>query len=520
MLYCYTFQPTGRIMIADLILFCLVLTILFVIGVSLFQPRKGKIPGPPFLYGLRTVLASLRKNNLHVIAETWAKQYGDLVEVDAGLNKIVFINDPELVRRLFCDLEWRDITNDRPPTFMGEYICGNYMDILTANFSPGLTKRRKLFHNALKFYGEGVHTFESLMQKTTGELVGRIKQHEGNVPLFQEIVNYICFVVGVILKGENTTDADLDIIRDMNTNINKCFRFENETLMRYFPFLRFVPGLRIKKSVDDLMFSAKKTEENFFWKIRESSNRSDGKDSNDGGGIVACLLEMQKKMREENLPDAPSDAVVVNLIIDVLGGAYLSTASSLTSLFLNLIKNQKIQDRIHEEIEDVIGDEVPSFEHRRLMPYTEAAILESFRISSVSPFSVPHFANNDFTVDGRTVKKGSVLLQNTWYFHHSEDLWPDPWTLKPERFLDESGQLLDSNHPVRRNLIVFGTGRRICPGESLARSRVFLILVTLLQKYRFLPPSGVELPSSSPINWTPDIVFFSDPYMCKVEAKS
>jgi len=42
-------------------------------------------------------------------------------------------------------------------------------------------------------------------------------------------------------------------------------------------------------------------------------------------------------------------------------------------------------------------------------------------------------------------------------------------------------------------MIPFGMGRRQCPGESLAKMELFLILTTLLQKYEFLAVGEVDL---------------------------
>ena len=34
--------------------------------------------------------------------------------------------------------------------------------------------------------------------------------------------------------------------------------------------------------------------------------------------------------------------------------------------------------------------------------------------------------------------------------HHNEKYWEEPFSFKPERFLDEEGRLLPANHPTRK----------------------------------------------------------------------
>ena len=40
----------------------------------------------------------------------------------------------------------------------------------------------------------------------------------------------------------------------------------------------------------------------------------------------------------------------------------------------------------------------------------------------------------------------------------------------------------------------FGTGRRVCPGESLAKAELVLFLSIMLQNYSFVPGKGQENP--------------------------
>ncbi len=42
---------------------------------------------------------------------------------------------------------------------------------------------------------------------------------------------------------------------------------------------------------------------------------------------------------------------------------------------------------------------------------------------------------------------------NVWELNHDPDCWEDPWTFKPERFLDEQGQLVEPSHPNRRRWV-------------------------------------------------------------------
>ena len=47
----------------------------------------------------------------------------------------------------------------------------------------------------------------------------------------------------------------------------------------------------------------------------------------------------------------------------------------------------------------------------------------------------------------------SQIWCNTWEQNHDPDYWEDPWTFKPERFLDEQGHLVGPDHPNRRRYI-------------------------------------------------------------------
>ena len=47
-------------------------------------------------------------------------------------------------------------------------------------------------------------------------------------------------------------------------------------------------------------------------------------------------------------------------------------------------------------------------------------------------------------------------------------------------------------------VLSFGAGKRICPGEVLAKNRIFLFATCLFQKFKFLPSKGEKAPQHDP----------------------
>jgi cytochrome P450 len=57
-------------------------------------------------------------------------------------------------------------------------------------------------------------------------------------------------------------------------------------------------------------------------------------------------------------------------------------------------------------------------------------------------------------------------------------------------------RFIGSNGKIQKDekLIPFSTGKRLCPGESLAKAELFLFFAGLLQKFKFEPIDPDNLP--------------------------
>ena len=67
---------------------------------------------------------------------------------------------------------------------------------------------------------------------------------------------------------------------------------------------------------------------------------------------------------------------------------------------------------------------------------------------------LPHCAEEDTTLQGFTIPKGTTIFPNIWAVHHDQDLWIDPEVFRPERFLNDEGAVIQPEY-----YIPFSTGK-------------------------------------------------------------
>jgi len=71
-----------------------------------------------------------------------------------------------------------------------------------------------------------------------------------------------------------------------------------------------------------------------------------------------------------------------------------------------------------------------------LLDYTLAALKESLRLYSVVPV-VTRICEEDDDLGGTRIPAGTCVILSLQGVHHREDIWEDPLTYKPERFIGQ-----------------------------------------------------------------------------------
>ncbi|CAG7826328.1 unnamed protein product, partial [Allacma fusca] len=156
-----------------------------------------------------------------------------------------------------------------------------------------------------------------------------------------------------------------------------------------------------------------------------------------------------------------------------------------------LILHLDVQKKFQKEIDDVIGQSrQPSLTDKPKMIYAEALTCEVLRKSSLAPFGVFHTATENTTFEGFDMPEGTLIVSNQYYVHHDPKIWGDPENFRPERFISPEGRIQKKEY-----LIPFSIGKRVCPGETLARDSIFLFLTNLFQRFEIRADASKPMPS-------------------------
>jgi cytochrome P450 len=165
-----------------------------------------------------------------------------------------------------------------------------------------------------------------------------------------------------------------------------------------------------------------------------------------------------------------------------------------------LVLHRDVQAKAHRELDEVVGGNSQAVTESAApsLHYLQALLKEALRMHPPGPLlSWRHMAISDTYVDGHLVPAGTTAMVNQWAISRDPEVWDAPLEFRPERFLPGGEGQDVSVLGADGRLVPFGSGRRSCPGKSLAMTTVTAWMATLLHEFEWLPASdtgaGVDL---------------------------
>ncbi|XXG76071.1 hypothetical protein AAC387_Pa08g0500 [Persea americana] len=188
-----------------------------------------------------------------------------------------------------------------------------------------------------------------------------------------------------------------------------------------------------------------------------------------------------------------SDLQLKALISDMFVAGTDTSTSVVDWTMSELMRNSKLMQKVKDELKQVVGERIEGEyavreSHLSHLHYLQACIKESLRLHPPAPLLLPRQALEACEVMNYTIPKDCRVMVNAWAIGRDPNVWKDPLTFSPERFLNSSVDYKGKDF----ELAPFGAGRRMCPGLPLASRVIKLILASLIHTFDWSLPDGIQ----------------------------
>ncbi|KZC03879.1 Cytochrome P450 9e2 [Dufourea novaeangliae] len=205
------------------------------------------------------------------------------------------------------------------------------------------------------------------------------------------------------------------------------------------------------------------------------------------------MLQLMMDLKDKDGKRLPIEEITGQVFIFFLGG--FDTSSLLMCFAAHEIGcNPEVQEKLLAEIDEVNRktNGKPNYDAFSGMRYMDAVLDETSRMYMGAPF-LDRECVKKFELPPAgpglkpvTVKPGDVVWFLSGAIHKDPKYYPDPYTFKPERFLN--GEVSPYN------FLPFGIGPRNCIGKRFGQMQTKILLFYLLQQCKLEPSSKTMMP--------------------------
>ncbi len=367
------------------------------------------------------------------------ERYGDSFSVKfVGFERpMVMISDPAAIKALYTE------RHNLPPgrEVILEPILGS-RSLLLLEGADHLAHRRVMLP---PFHGERMRSYEPILSGIVAKEIDSwpLDEEFAIHPRMQAItLEAILRVVFGVAEGPR-----LERLRGLLTTLLEQTASPGAQLIglatRRFggkPWGKFEGAL---KEVDELLYA----------EIAEHRRREDLEDRDDMlSALILARFEDGGGLDDTDLRDQ---------LMTLLLAGHETTATALAWSFDLLLRHPRELTRLRDSLEAGEDD------------YLRATITESLRLRPVVPLAGRRLAT-EMVADGNTLPAGTDVTPAIWLAHTREDVYPEPFAFRPERFLEDG--------PDTYAWIPFGGGVRRCIGAAFAEFEMRIVLREVLTR--------------------------------------
>jgi len=369
------------------------------------------------------------------------QRYGDAFSLTfLGFERpMVMVSDPATIKSLYTER-----ANALPPgrNTILEPIVGS-RSLLIQEGAEHLARRRLMLP---AFHGERMRSYEEVVGEAIGAeidswpLGAEFPIHERMQAVTLEVILRAVFGVAEGPRLDRLRAMLATVLSETASPRAQLVGLATRRLGGRGAWARFEGQLR---EVDELLYA----------EIAEHRRLPDLEGRDD---ILSMLIGARFEDGEEM-----SDTELRDQLMTLLLAGHETTATALAWTFDLLLRNQPALTRLRESL--AAGEE----------DYLRATISESLRLRPVIPVAGRVLAA-ELAVGDLVLPPGTNVTPAIWLAHTREDVYPEPFAFRPERFLDEG--------PDTYAWVPFGGGIRRCIGAAFAEFEMRIVLREVLTR--------------------------------------
>lgn len=442
---------------------------------TIFPSHPLYPPGPkqhPILGNLRDFP---KKKWYHTFSE-WQQRYGDLIYMRLMGRDFLVINSFEDAQELFG--KRGNIHSGRGQQPMANKVQGWDWNVVGAEPGPFHTAVRGIFQKGIG--QQKIADYDGLIEEESRSLLDSLRNFQGDP--WTLVHGSTGAIVIKITYGNNIYRSLGPELVEMNretlhlvTSISQRFWSVN-----FFPWLHYLPDWlplefkRIGKAGTALQRKMR------YWAWGETVKQYKA-------GIAEQSLALEYLEENEDL-DTVRDGLGM-----MFSAGVDNTATTILVFLADMMLHPEVQKKVHEELDREIGHgDFPTFTDRDNLPYLDAVWRESRRWHAPTPIDIPHMSQEGDVYKDRYIPKNTTMFANLGFMCRDPRIFDKPEVFMPERWLPQHNPNAKSLPDV--DDIIFGFGRRICPGQYLADRTGFVFIAAVLKAYNILPIHGEVVP--------------------------
>ncbi|XP_016479430.1 cytochrome P450 93A3-like [Nicotiana tabacum] len=489
-----------------LMLFLIWLSSTLFLKYVVFRKKSTSQNLPPSPFGLPIIghlhlLSPIPHQALHKLSN----RYGPLIHIKLGSVPCVVVSSPEIAKQVLKTHENSFL--NRPQTAVVDYLTYGSQDFSFAPYGVYWKFMKKICMSELL----GGRTLDMLLPVRRDEIK--------------------CFVELLLQKAKDgvAVDIEAELLRASNNVISRmlmserCSEDEEEAgSMR--KLVQEIAELTGKFNLSDYIWFCKNLDLQGFGKrtkdvhrrfdemmeriINEHQETRRKTNSLSKDGLVKDLLHILLDIAEDQ--DSELTLTRENIkafILDIFAAGTDTAAITTEWAIAELINHPTIMDKAVEEIDSVVGKRrVVEESDMANLPYLEAIVKETLRLHPTGPMIIRE-STEDCCIGGYLVPGNTRLLVNTWAINRDPQYWENPLEFLPERFLKDQLDVRGQHY----HFLPFGSGRRGCPGTSMALQLVQTSLAAMIQCFEWKVSGkvdmeeapGITLPRANPLVCVP-----------------